>query len=464
VSLGSGFSRLRWRTSTHPLYLWVGERSLHLGHLVGLDHRIQWKSVAAMELHSTEPGTVTLAAMCQALSVFQSGIGTDDARRMTLRVVLADRWLAMACVPWSPVMTDYLAAHAFAREYLNQLGFDVLPTDRLRLDNSAFGVARWAVCYPAVLLESIATCADRWNMHCQTIRPQSVLAWEHLRDQKTKAMAIVGEDSVVFGFSESNPGWGAPRPSAIHMMLSGFNNVPEKRLQIAWQRWCLRYSAVQRINEVQVWDASDPNAIGVVKQPPFLPERETWSGRSPATHWLSAFSSGDPLDAVSLPSERSVWLWALLVALVLAVCLMIADAWNQRSLALLARDAPDAARPVTSLSKVAPLSRDEQSRLLSVNAAIRQLNAPIGDVLQALIPPRDIRVAVLSVETVLNDSDRSTNSLKVKAEAPTSDDMTRYTAFIAGRRPFVRAYLIQHDVQDSPSERFRFTLEAQWND
>ena len=110
------------------------------------------------------------------------------------------------------------------------------------------------------------------------------------------------------------------------------------------------------------------------------------------------------------------------------------------------------------------MSRDEQRRLLSVNAAIRQLNAPIGDVLQALIPPRDIRVAVLSVETVLNDSDRSTNSLKVKAEAPTSDDMTRYTAFIAGRRPFVRAYLIQHDVQDSPSERFRFKLEAQWND
>jgi HAMP domain-containing protein len=432
--------------------------------LVGQDHRFQWKTMAEMELPSTGRGAITLAAICQALDSFQSGIGADDARHLNLRVVLADRWLAMACVPWSSAMAEHLAAHAFAREYLNQIGFDISPADLLRLDDSAFGVARWAVCYPAVLLQSIATCANRWNMPCQTIRPQSVLAWEHLRRQKTAAMAIVGEDSVVFGFSESDRGWGAPRLSGIHMMVGSIGDAPGKRLQIAWQRCCLRYPAVQRMNEVLVWDATNPAAIGAVKQAPFLPAQENLSGRGADTQWLSAFSNRHALDAVSLPNGHSVWLWALLSALVLAACLMVADAWNQRNLAMLARDASDAARPAKSVSKAIPLSRDEQSRLLSVNAAIRQINAPIGDVLQALIPPRDIRVAVLSVETVLQDSDRATNVLKVKAEALSSDDMTRYAAFIAGRRPFARAYLTHHEVQNSPSERIRFTLEAQWND
>lgn len=463
MSRDSGFRRSHWWSPTQSLYLWVGERNIHLGLLMSLDRRTQWKSVAEMELPSSEPGVVTLAAMCEALRTFQIGIGIDDARRMTLRVVLADRWLAMACVPWSHAMTEHLAAHAFARDYLNQLGFDVLPADLLRLDNSAFGVARWAVCYPAVLLESIAACADRWGITCQTIRPQSVLAWEHLKRQKIPAMAILGEDSVVLGLSEPSRGWEAPRLSGIYMMIGSLGDSHERRLPIAWQRWCLRHPAVQRIDQVLVLNANDPVAIGTVKQPPFLTLQETLSGLRTNTPWLSAFSGRHALDAVSSPNRRSVLLWALLAVLVPVTILMIANAWNQRSQAILERDALDAARPVKRLAKAA-LSRDEQTRLLSVNSAIRQLNAPIGDVLQALIPPRDIRVAVLSVETVLQDSDRAANALKVKAEALTSDDMTRYAAFIAGRRPFVRAYLIHHEVQNSPSERFRFTLEAQWND
>lgn len=464
MSLDSGFSRSRWWSPTQSLYLWVGERHLHLGLLVGLDHRLQWKSVAEMEMPSTLQGAVTLAALCEALRTFQSGIGLDEARRLTLRVVLADRWLAMACVPWSPAMTEHLTAHAFAREYLNQLGFDVLPADLVRLDNSAFGEARWAVCYPAVLLENIAACADRWGVPCQTIRPQSVLAWEHLRRQKILAMAILGEDSVVLGFSQPNRGWGLPRLSGIHMMMGSLGESHDKRLSIAWQRWCLRHPAVRGIEQVLVFNACDPTAIQSVKQPPFLPMQESLSGLRINTQWLSDFSGVHALDAVSLRNRRSVWLWMLSLVLVLVALLMITDAWNQRSQAMAARDASEAARPEKSRSKAAPLGRDEQSRLLSVNEAIRQLNAPIGDVLQALIPPNDIRVAVLSVETVLQDSDRASNALKVKAEALTSDDMTRYAAFIAGRRPFARAFLTHHEVQNSPSERFRFTMEAQWDD
>lgn len=464
MSLDSGFSRSRWWSPTQSLYLWVGERQLHLGLLVGVESRLQWKSVAEMELPSTLQGVVTLSALCEALRTFQSGIGLDEARHMTLRVVLADRWLAMACVPWSPAMTKHTTAQAFAREYLNQLGFDALPSDLMRLDNSAFGDARWAVCYPAVLLENIAACADRWGAHCQTIRPQSVLAWEHLRRQKIPAMAILGEDSVVLGFSQPNSGWGSPKLSGIHMMIGRLGESHEKRLSIAWQRWCLRHPAVRDIEQVLVFNASDPSAIRSVKHPPFQRTQESLSGLRIDAHWLSDFSGMHALDAVSLPDRRSVWLWVLSAVLMLVALWMITGAWNQRSQSMAARAASEAARPEKSRSKAAPLSRDEQSRLLSVNEAIRQLNAPIGDVLQALIPPNDIRVAVLSVETVLQDSDRASNALKVKAEALTSDDMTRYAAFIAGRRPFARAFLTHHEVQNSPSERFRFTMEAQWDD
>ena len=113
----------------------------------------------------------------------------------------------------------------------------------------------------------------------------------------------------------------------------------------------------------------------------------------------------------------------------------------------------------------APLwTQDELKKIASVNTAVRQLNIPFEAVLQALRPPRDIHVAVIAVETTSESVARMNNTIKITAEAPSSADMTRYVAFVAERKPFVRAYLMRHEIPDGERERYRFMVEAQWMD
>jgi hypothetical protein len=112
----------------------------------------------------------------------------------------------------------------------------------------------------------------------------------------------------------------------------------------------------------------------------------------------------------------------------------------------------------------AALSRDEQARVPAVNAAIREMNLPVSALLQALQPPRDIRVAVLGVD-VLGASPGATTGIKITGEARTGAEMARYVAFVSSRKPFTGAYLTRHEIDDTTPERpYRFTVEAAWND
>ena len=102
-----------------------------------------------------------------------------------------------------------------------------------------------------------------------------------------------------------------------------------------------------------------------------------------------------------------------------------------------------------------------------MSTAIRELNLPISAILHALQPPQDIRVAVLGLETTNASSGAAgqPTSVKIMAEARTGADMARYVAFVAERKPFIAAYLTQHEINTSvPEQPYRFTVEALWNE
>jgi hypothetical protein len=113
-------------------------------------------------------------------------------------------------------------------------------------------------------------------------------------------------------------------------------------------------------------------------------------------------------------------------------------------------------------------SRAEMAQVQAVNAAIRELNLPISSILRALEPPRDIRVAVLSVETAVDTSvgtSSKTSSVKIFAEARSGAEMARYVSFVAERKPFTGAYLTRHEIDETSAERpYRFTVEAVWSE
>jgi hypothetical protein len=125
-----------------------------------------------------------------------------------------------------------------------------------------------------------------------------------------------------------------------------------------------------------------------------------------------------------------------------------------------------AARPgVAAAPRAVEWSRNELARVQAVNVAVRELNLPFEAILRALEPPKDMRVAVLSMTTAASTSGALASRVKIVAEARTGAEMARYVAFVAERKPFTGAYLVEHEIDETAVERpYRFTLEASWND
>jgi hypothetical protein len=114
-------------------------------------------------------------------------------------------------------------------------------------------------------------------------------------------------------------------------------------------------------------------------------------------------------------------------------------------------------------------SADELARIAAINSAVISLNLPFAELLAALQPPRDIRVGLLGIDLLAQGSTAASvntgTALKLNAEAASGAEMTRYVAFIADRRPFVAAYLVNHEVVAAdPARPYRFTVEATWRE
>jgi hypothetical protein len=109
------------------------------------------------------------------------------------------------------------------------------------------------------------------------------------------------------------------------------------------------------------------------------------------------------------------------------------------------------------------LNKSQQEQVLAANIAIRQLNLPAAQLLRALAPPKDIRVALLGIDLSDSANESAAAKFKLNAETRSGEEMTRYIAFLADRKPFVQAYLVRHEVmQNMPERPWRFTLELTW--
>lgn len=112
-------------------------------------------------------------------------------------------------------------------------------------------------------------------------------------------------------------------------------------------------------------------------------------------------------------------------------------------------------------------SRDDLRRIKAVNAAIRQMNIPIAELLGTLQPPSGIDVAVLNVDVSgYGEQDVDADGrVKITAEARTGAGMAWYVGYLAERKHFSDVYLIHHEIAErQPDQPYRFSLEAKWLD
>ncbi len=112
--------------------------------------------------------------------------------------------------------------------------------------------------------------------------------------------------------------------------------------------------------------------------------------------------------------------------------------------------------------------RDLDVHASNVANAVRQINLPLPTILKALQAPKDIRVALLSVEMggkagAIGGANGSATQIKLLAEAKNGAEMANYVAFLDDLPLFQSVYLQKHEIpQDSKEGHYRFQMEMLW--
>lgn len=159
-------------------------------------------------------------------------------------------------------------------------------------------------------------------------------------------------------------------------------------------------------------------------------------------------------------TRPAAWLlaaFALLLCLAAAVGgadLMARQRDHERQLAAVqARAAVPVAAPVVAAP---PIS---ETQATAVNAAVMQLNLPWRALQDAVASATPAGVALLALEP-----DARKRTVRISAEARTSDEMIDYVARLKREELFSDVALTHHEINDQdPNRPIRFELDAAWS-
>jgi len=177
--------------------------------------------------------------------------------------------------------------------------------------------------------------------------------------------------------------------------------------------------------------------------------------------------NGLPIDFAAPSLRRTLHRTGTRTWVLAAFALLMVLAAGLLGWRLLAQQRLDAARLSAALARAnvpvvaqvaphQPLISEQQAA--SVNAAVMQLNLPwraLHDAIGAATPPS---IAMLALEP-----DARKRSMKITAEAKTSDDMIGYVEELKRQELFAGVALTRHEVNElDPNRPIRFQLEAEW--
>jgi hypothetical protein len=427
----------------------------------------------AGSLRSLSVGDASQAAAlaaCESLAAAGEAARAAGTRVGALKVMVADSWLMSCSLPWSDALTRPADAGRFARGQLEAAGFVLQPEDQLRLDDGPFGQPRLAVAYPAALLNALGRVARAWGTGLAAVVPLSMVAWEWALEQGGK--------------DRSSPLWvwlpggmlllqgGSQLMEVAARVAAGPAEASGQALAMQWQRMCMRNPHLAQATAVRglnLW----PDACAWPQMPVSLTELGRPGPDEAALPALLRLAARMvvrryAIDAMPAGRHRTSGLARLIALLLLgataALGLKAWDHWQAGRASDRAWQAAQDQRQAGQRRRAGEPRQEDPARVRAVNAAIRELNLPVSDLMRALQVPRDMRVALLSLDVSSAAAGLpSGSSVKIVAEARSGAEMARYVAHIADRRPIVEAYLTRHEVQESNPERpHRFTVEAAW--
>ncbi|MCW5261269.1 hypothetical protein D5045_14105 [Verminephrobacter eiseniae] len=467
-----------------PLYLFVGSGRVEYGVVQRSGADRAWWPQASVGLPMAARQWPSLAALQQALEALPAGASTEHARRppRMIRVLLADAWLAAVRLAWSQALTRPETAQRYARSQCLAAGLELLAQDVIRIDDAPFEACRLAIVYPQALLSILGQWAQRMGGQLASVQPLSVAAWMLLRrngrndpqgrkpkpGSAAQAVVVLDGASITIAHSLARSRWGSAWMDGLSQRHAPGGHSSASTVAQAWQRLCLREPGLSAVGAVAVLDFSDadPQPAGPgVWAPPFvrLERQGAWIETAAAAHALSLQWRPAPWR----PASWRMWQWVVVAALGVVFSALVAQLTREVSSVATLRAktaAMERARQPVTAKKT--WSRQEVAHVQAVNRAIRELNLPIDALMNALVAPKDIRVAVLGMETLgkATHAPSQTAGIKILAQACSGADMARYVVFVSGRKPFSGAHLVRHEILDKGQNcPYRFTVEARWS-
>lgn len=454
------------------LYLSVGAQTLHAA--VYAQGEWQRESIVELPFQAGAGGAKNsaLEGLLDSLQLLQQRLSADLVPRVLAQghadvcVSISTRWLPNETLPWSDIMGT-VGLRAVATDYLQHSGFAVELQDVVCWEDSPWGSSRWVLAYPATIMQALEQLASAMGGRLVSLLPAVSLVAQWFVQQRARTGMVGYVESGLLYLVEVEDGYvqstmqraldDAAMESEDARLTEGVSRL--------WHGIRLRTPHLHEATELAVLFESDSlNAENAVGLRSLVWPQPTQSHIVPLLRTLRIVQKKrNALDAVKVrASFGGMNLFFLVASSVVVLALVLLAIFNFQTIHRLESAQQAAHSPVVQSVPIV-LSKAQKDQVLAINSAIRQLNMPVAELLRALNPPQDIRVALLGIDLIDDDSDAGLPKLKLSAEALSGEDMTRYVGFLDGRRPFVQASLVRHEVMQNVSESpWRFTMELTW--
>ncbi len=170
-----------------------------------------------------------------ALEVLCEELTRPEWRKAAVRVVVTDRWVRYAVVPWSDALGSIEEQAAHARELLLGLFGEALGDWRISIGDAPPGQARLACALPAALLDGLRAAVDGQGRRLTSVQAQLIAGYNGWRQRFARgatAWFVSVEDGTL---------------AALRTDARGVSRVHAVRVGEDWTRELKRLQTVSRV-------------------------------------------------------------------------------------------------------------------------------------------------------------------------------------------------------------------------
>ncbi|MDD5330550.1 MAG: hypothetical protein PHX38_11120 [Sulfuricella sp.] len=203
--------------------------------MVGVEHiRTGWRHEESQQAQiDIAPQETGKPAWQGAVDELAGWLGGRTPRRATTTLVLSNRFVRFALVPWcetvgSATEETELALACFESRYGDMTGWTV------RLDAARYGQPRIACAVETALIDAARQAFALHNLECREVRPAFIAGWNRFRREPNRSMdsgdgifAMAESDTVVMATRRAGV-WHSLRSAAAHIDARALSQLIER--------------------------------------------------------------------------------------------------------------------------------------------------------------------------------------------------------------------------------------------